>query len=259
MIFAHRIHVMQAASPDCGKNRVPGITFLPKGTSSSPRRIKHAASSVQHSTGLLSQRGEHIAGLIAARRRSAPKVRSHKETPRDDAQALPSYAREDMEDYFLQIDGNGGQLPKGMALSAEALARLCRLSLVKVPNRECTICLQPLTATAVELPCAAKHAFHSHCLRRWLARSAECPLCRENMQKLVTEERMETRRTYEGGHVLRHIRPPASVPRPSYIPPQFAHIAELLEVRYPQGIARLWRVPQYRADGALPVEIDSSD
>jgi hypothetical protein len=53
-----------------------------------------------------------------------------------------------------------------------------------VPDEECPICLDSLCVeveqkalnTVARLPCG--HAFHRHCITRWLVRCSSCPVCR---------------------------------------------------------------------------------
>eukprot|EP01051_Picozoa_sp_SAG22_P010516 SAG22_NODE_951_length_6344_cov_2.683747_5_plen_465_part_00 len=49
----------------------------------------------------------------------------------------------------------------------------------------CAICLSdfgPENVVTV-LPCAGKHVFHPGCIRTWLGRSVQCPLCRADLQR----------------------------------------------------------------------------
>ncbi|ORY92411.1 hypothetical protein BCR35DRAFT_247538, partial [Leucosporidium creatinivorum] len=54
-----------------------------------------------------------------------------------------------------------------------------KLSVVGVRCVDCSICLTRFRVDdlAVVLP-NCLHAFHERCIRSWLARSRECPLCR---------------------------------------------------------------------------------
>jgi hypothetical protein len=49
-------------------------------------------------------------------------------------------------------------------------------------GRQCSICFEPMAENCVNLPC--EHAFHEHCITRWLHRHSTCPMCRTS----VTEE-----------------------------------------------------------------------
>lgn len=57
-----------------------------------------------------------------------------------------------------------------------------RLQLLGAPVERCSACLAQFRAgdaAAVLQPCA--HAVHAECARRWLARSATCPMCRHRL------------------------------------------------------------------------------
>lgn len=144
-------------------------------------------------------------------------------------------------------------------------------------GQECSICLECICEGDVllEVPCEAKHRFHEKCLTKWLSKSVVCPLCRVDVKALlpavqpgraqVTNSRRRSGassglgRTADGGTVLRYERdPPSDWERPAYIPAHLRHLAEYLEVSYPnRGTARIWRVPNAATaelSDALPIE-----
>jgi len=89
-----------------------------------------------------------------------------------------------------------------------------------------------------------------------LAGSVLCPLCRVDVKEVITAARgvdepmpLSPRQlgyTRDGGSILRYQpHPPADLPRPSYIPEAMHHMAEFVEIQYPEhGVARIWRVPR---------------
>ncbi|CAE8646454.1 unnamed protein product, partial [Polarella glacialis] len=233
------------------------------------------------------------------------------------AGGLPSSLQEDLEDYFARFDSvvrdasssTGRQGPQSALLQSELpsvprfeagdFARLRRTSCSAVTCgarrgpvfTECAICLQSfdesrLTAL-LELPCSARHVFHGPCLKKWLAKSVQCPVCRVDVKALLPKVKAllpkvmtssaspasgsdKTRRpfnhqlmagcTRDGGRVVRYEpNPPVAWPRPTYIPAHLRHLAQYLEVSYPgRGVARIWRLPFGEASGdlsqALPLE-----
>lgn len=45
---------------------------------------------------------------------------------------------------------------------------------------ECSICYEPMDSTSTcKLSC--NHAYHSHCMRNWLAQASTCPYCRQQV------------------------------------------------------------------------------
>jgi len=58
------------------------------------------------------------------------------------------------------------------------LVRDARKSLGQEPS--CPICCETYGAstTLVVLPCNIKHAYHSSCVKEWLEKHQECPLCK---------------------------------------------------------------------------------
>ena len=44
-----------------------------------------------------------------------------------------------------------------------------------------------LLQDAMQLPCAARHVFHEECVRSWLSRNVTCPLCRVDVERLVSK------------------------------------------------------------------------
>ena len=55
---------------------------------------------------------------------------------------------------------------------------------------DCIICMEPYTEEQeiIQLPCNAKHYFHSHCITQWVDRNASCPICkREITQQILAE------------------------------------------------------------------------
>jgi hypothetical protein len=55
----------------------------------------------------------------------------------------------------------------------------------------CAICLSSIGAEGARMIRACQHSFHAQCLDEWLARKAECPLCRGELPSLIqmTRER----------------------------------------------------------------------
>jgi len=49
---------------------------------------------------------------------------------------------------------------------------------------QCAICLNSFTDEdqVVELKCDKKHIFHEQCIKDWLKRKLECPLCKEEVK-----------------------------------------------------------------------------
>lgn len=45
----------------------------------------------------------------------------------------------------------------------------------------CPICLEPLTETVLQMPCAEQHLFHRDCLHGWLDSYNTCPICRHEL------------------------------------------------------------------------------
>ena len=53
---------------------------------------------------------------------------------------------------------------------------------------DCSICLCSFDNGDVitELPCHVDHKFHSHCVNKWLVASTVCPLCKADVEELLT-------------------------------------------------------------------------
>jgi len=53
---------------------------------------------------------------------------------------------------------------------------------------DCSICLCEFDSGDVitELPCHADHKFHSRCVNKWLIASTTCPLCKKDVEELLT-------------------------------------------------------------------------
>ncbi|OEL27323.1 hypothetical protein BAE44_0011658 [Dichanthelium oligosanthes] len=68
-----------------------------------------------------------------------------------------------------------------VAATSEAILGLQEVSGRSREGQECAICLQDFYAdeTLRAMPCS--HAFHHHCISKWLCRNAVCPLCRHQL------------------------------------------------------------------------------
>eukprot|EP00927_Polykrikos_kofoidii_P036840 TRINITY_DN31070_c0_g1_i1.p1 TRINITY_DN31070_c0_g1~~TRINITY_DN31070_c0_g1_i1.p1 ORF type:complete len:191 (-),score=20.63 TRINITY_DN31070_c0_g1_i1:63-581(-) len=171
---------------------------------------------------------------------------------------------DDLEDYFHRLDSrraeagrtfSSEEAPSVERFDDEDFAALRRTE--GLAGAECAICLASgLSGEVLELPCAAAHRFHEECARSWLLRNVTCPLCRVDVRALIrassspSSTRLPSPRahgiTRDGGVIARYDpHPPVEVARPSYIRPELHHLAELVEIEYPnQGTARVWRVPR---------------
>ena len=50
-----------------------------------------------------------------------------------------------------------------------------------VEEGTCSICIETFTSTThITLPC--NHKFHTHCIKQWLEKELNCPLCRQSLQ-----------------------------------------------------------------------------
>lgn len=70
-----------------------------------------------------------------------------------------------------------------------AFRKLSKPAVETSKDRDCAICFQPIQAMAVALPCTARGCqsfFHGVCIRQWLVRNPNCPLCRGDLKELVT-------------------------------------------------------------------------
>jgi hypothetical protein len=49
----------------------------------------------------------------------------------------------------------------------------------------CSICFEIYTddTVIVKLPCNLKHIYHPACIREWLKRNPECPLCKARVME----------------------------------------------------------------------------
>ncbi|KAL5119698.1 hypothetical protein ACEQ8H_002304 [Pleosporales sp. CAS-2024a] len=70
-----------------------------------------------------------------------------------------------------------------MSVSAEHCRDLVAAYTTKVTasSEDCTICLEPLTASAAVQTTGCKHAYHSACLLSWMEQTSTCPMCRQEM------------------------------------------------------------------------------
>ena len=54
-------------------------------------------------------------------------------------------------------------------------------------DSQCAICLESFAESShkdiAELDCSNKHIFHVECLKQWVEKNNECPLCREAILK----------------------------------------------------------------------------
>lgn len=191
----------------------------------------------------------------------------------------PPNVMDDLEDYFRRMDERRAAAESEQA-EAESVApasverfsdtELTALKTVQFAAgrssyQDCSICLADFETgeEVVELPCAAKHLFHTECARAALSRSIYCPLCRVDVRTPVAAAFIAARDaagatpdaplsprslgfTRDGGVILRYEPNPApEVPRPSYIPRALASDAGFVEIAYPEtGVARVWRVPR---------------
>lgn len=208
-----------------------------------------------------------------------------------EAVSVPRFSPEDFERLLVfskECRAAASQPPSPVAAAGAAPGLLAVVGASAVAEgggsedaSECHICLDALGHNArdqVCVPCPARHRFHKRCLRNWLARSVQCPVCRADIlaplpaappatptvQPTIRRGRSAPPpttgggpRTRAGGRVVRYeANPPASWPRPAYIPTHLAHLAQYLEVSYVgQGSARIWRVPraaQADLSSALP-------
>jgi hypothetical protein len=60
--------------------------------------------------------------------------------------------------------------------------------ILKQDITDCSICLCEFDSGDVitELPCHADHKFHSRCVNKWLIASTTCPLCKKDVEELLT-------------------------------------------------------------------------
>jgi len=194
---------------------------------------------------------------------------------------LPRAISDDLSSFIEESAATtgGGGLPPLRPIPASAIDRMPLVDHTKDTSVECAICMAP-AGKARRLPNCG-HVFHKKCLVRWLGRSPTCPTCRASVP-LVQRAPITTstpvppanaaapatsanaarrrppprrppplERTADGGVIVRRwARPPASEPRPARVPED----AELLIVRYPSGIARVWRVPNAGRGGGGRVD-----
>merc|ERR1719316_259811 len=52
----------------------------------------------------------------------------------------------------------------------------------KPRDSDCVICMQAIGCDCVEVPTCG-HAFHSECIKEWLAHRPVCPICRHDLAK----------------------------------------------------------------------------
>eukprot|EP00005_Dracoamoeba_jomungandri_P004050 CAMPEP_0174250570 /NCGR_PEP_ID=MMETSP0439-20130205/708_1 /TAXON_ID=0 /ORGANISM="Stereomyxa ramosa, Strain Chinc5" /LENGTH=262 /DNA_ID=CAMNT_0015330687 /DNA_START=22 /DNA_END=810 /DNA_ORIENTATION=- len=62
-------------------------------------------------------------------------------------------------------------------------------------DEKCTICLERIELTAIQLPC--KHFFHKDCVTPWLKKHNTCPLCRESVENILKKHPVEKQQTEE--------------------------------------------------------------
>ena len=193
----------------------------------------------------------------------------------------PTDIMDDLNDYFSRLEArrqeqiDAGQPPP-------SVDRFTQSELETLPTftfnasetqyEECSVCLNDFAPGEVllKLPCAAQHLLHKGCAAACLTRSVLCPLCRVDLKQIMptaptqhdayasydashpreeAAERPLTPRqlgfTRDGGVIQRYEpNPPADMPRPSYIPAALHHRASYVEIAYPAGAARIWRVPR---------------
>ena len=102
----------------------------------------------------------------------------------EDPDASPAWVS--MREYLawvptpaLDIDGHRSSKRARVAAASEAI--LPEVSGRSREGEECAICLQDFAdeETLAAMPCS--HAFHRHCISKWLCHSAACPLCRHQL------------------------------------------------------------------------------
>lgn len=51
----------------------------------------------------------------------------------------------------------------------------------------CTICYMEYDErqSVIQLPCNVAHYFHQECCEKWLNINGTCPICREDIEKLI--------------------------------------------------------------------------
>eukprot|EP00928_Gymnodinium_smaydae_P029965 TRINITY_DN22414_c0_g1_i1.p1 TRINITY_DN22414_c0_g1~~TRINITY_DN22414_c0_g1_i1.p1 ORF type:complete len:230 (-),score=43.99 TRINITY_DN22414_c0_g1_i1:65-754(-) len=177
----------------------------------------------------------------------------------------PSEVLDDLEDYFQRLDARRAESEASAAAPPPSVERFDDEDFTALRSfpagaafagRECAVCLAFIEQDEelISLPCAAAHTFHAACARGWLDRNVTCPLCRVDVRSLVrasSPRRPQPSprafgRTRDGGVISRYDpHPPPGLPRPAYIPEDLRHVAELVEIEYPErGVARIWRIPR---------------
>jgi hypothetical protein len=53
------------------------------------------------------------------------------------------------------------------------------------PERDCPICLSPIDETQEAMVTPCSHAFHRHCLERWMEERPDCPFCRAPLPSIA--------------------------------------------------------------------------
>jgi len=84
-----------------------------------------------------------------------------------------------------------GECPRRWKVNELKLWKHAISSREALVGQECAICCQPFDcrqSNTVSMPCASQGCssfFHSTCIRPWLERNPNCPLCRRSLQELV--------------------------------------------------------------------------
>jgi hypothetical protein len=136
--------------------------------------------------GLLSRHAPHLAQSFEPSRSSRPAFLSvgawTASLSRGGAGA--EVAREGMRTYLQSVVASGeraaeaaGARPREGLTALEILALSWHDNMAR-PDAPCCICLDAMEVgqQVILLPCS--HGYHKDCIQRWLARSAQCPLCK---------------------------------------------------------------------------------
>ena len=107
----------------------------------------------------------------------------------DDPDVSPAWVS--MREYLwvsTTPDTDGHRSSKRARVAAASEAILPEVSGRSREGEECAICLQDFAAeeTLGAMPCS--HAFHRHCISKWLCNKSTCPLCRHQLPAIPEPE-----------------------------------------------------------------------
>jgi SWI/SNF-related matrix-associated actin-dependent regulator 1 of chromatin subfamily A len=133
--------------------------------------------------------------LVVRSERAASSVAAVRASTSGALRGLLDYAFSDADfasvlALLAAVGGNAGPAPA----SPQAIRALTELRLEGAAAQEacCPVCLADLgTACVKAMPCGSAHkphAFHAHCIERWLAIRNSCPVCRCALAEPAVEE-----------------------------------------------------------------------